>query len=75
MAIYNKNGVRTFGDAVQERLSEVEMTQRELARLTGINEGYLSRILGGFRPGFKYREKIRRVLGMSSPREMLRRID
>lgn len=53
-----------FGREVKKRLVELNLTQRELAKLIGVNENYLTDILRGRRSGKKYREAISRVLDL-----------
>lgn len=54
-----------FGVEVKKRLIELNMTQRELSGRIGANENYLTDILRGRRSGRKYREAIRRELGLT----------
>lgn len=51
-----------FGIEVKKKLIELKMTQRELAKLVGVNENYLTDILNGRRSGRKYKTKIIEIL-------------
>ena len=64
----SKNFRDDFPQQAKARLYEMEMTQKELAKIIGIRPGYLYVILQGRRKGFKHREKIRNALGMPSVR-------
>ena len=66
MAMLKRDDCKIFGKTVRLKLVELEMTQTELANLTGIHPRYISIIINGKRPGLKHREKIRAVLGMPS---------
>lgn len=67
----SKKECKAFGLAVKHKLLEVEMTQKELSEITGINLQYIYFITNGIRPGIKHREKIRAVLGMPSVKESI----
>ena len=60
--IYEKKFMPDFGVEVKKKLIELKMTQRELAKLEGVNENYLTDILNGRRSGKKYRTKIIEIL-------------
>lgn len=49
---------------IKHRLSELNMTQRELARLIGSSEAYLYLIITGDRSGNKYLDSIGEVLSI-----------
>lgn len=53
-----------FGLATKKRLLDKGMTQKELAEELGIHGCYLTDILYGIRPGWKYRERIEDILSM-----------
>ncbi|AIS53046.1 helix-turn-helix protein [Thermoanaerobacter kivui] len=57
-----KRKLTDFGKLVNDRLAELNMTQKELSRLIGTSEPYLSMILHGERSGKKYKEKIIKIL-------------
>jgi len=57
-----KRALNEFGKFVNERLIELNMTQKELATEVGASPVYLSYILRGQRAGCKYKEKILRVV-------------
>ena len=57
---------KDFGKSVGKRLIELEMSQKELANLIGVNPKYVSLIIKGNVPGLKHRNKIRSVLGMQN---------
>lgn len=59
-----KRGLTKFGELVNERLVELNMTQKSLAKEVGVSEVYLSMILRGKRSGKKYKNDILRVLGI-----------
>lgn len=46
-----KRKLTDFGKLVNDRLAELNMTQKELSRLIGTSEPYLSMILHGERSG------------------------
>lgn len=46
-----KKWIPFLGVQVKQRLIELNMTQRELAKKIGVNENYLSAILNGRRTG------------------------
>ena len=53
---------KEFGKVVKKRLIELEMTQAELAEMLGMTRQDLCRMLKGRRPGYKYRQKMLKVL-------------
>lgn len=53
-----KRALTIQGEAINKRLIELNMTQRELAEIIGTSEVYLSMILRGERAGYKYIDKI-----------------
>lgn len=57
-----KRKLTNFGIWVKKSLLEVDMTQRELAEKTGIDECFLSMILYGIRPGTKYVKRIQNII-------------
>lgn len=57
-----KRALNEFGKFVNERLIELNMTQKELATQVGTTPVYLSYILRGERAGRKYKEEILRVI-------------
>jgi len=57
-----KRKLTEFGKLVNDRLAELNMTQKELSQLIGTSEPYLSMILRGARSGKKYKEKIKKIL-------------
>lgn len=61
-----KRKLTAFGQRVKERLYELNMTQKTLAKKVGTSEAYLSMILYGERSGAKYKDKIKSVIYASS---------
>lgn len=57
-----KRKLTDFGEKVKNRLYELNMTQKTLAKKVGTSEAYLSMILYGERSGAKYRDKIKSVI-------------
>ncbi|MBE3593153.1 MAG: helix-turn-helix transcriptional regulator [Thermoanaerobacter sp.] len=57
-----KRKLTDFGKLVNDRLAELNMTQKELSQLIGTSEPYLSMILHGERSGKKYMDKIKEIL-------------
>lgn len=57
-----KRKLSEFGRLVNERLVELNITQKQLAQMIGTSEAYLSMILHGERSGKKYRDKIEKFL-------------
>lgn len=53
-----------FGLATKKRLLDKGMTQKELAEALGIKGCYLTEMLYGIRPGWKYREQIEDILNL-----------
>ncbi|MCC5911349.1 MAG: helix-turn-helix transcriptional regulator [Clostridiaceae bacterium] len=58
------NKLSTFAVKVKTKLVELNMTQRELANRIGVNENYLTDILRGRRSGQKYKDAIKKCLGI-----------
>lgn len=58
----NKRKLTKFGERVKDRLIEVNMTQKTLAKKIGTSEVYLSMILYGERSGNKYKQVIEDIL-------------
>ncbi|MGF7183983.1 transcriptional regulator with XRE-family HTH domain [Desulfitispora alkaliphila] len=56
-----KKEFSSFGEIVNSKLIELNMTQKKLAEIIGTSEAYLSMILRGERSGKKYMEEIIRV--------------
>ena len=61
-----KKKLTMFGIAVQKRLVETGMDQKELAAKVGTSEVYLHRILYGERAGHKYVDEIAEVLKLKT---------
>ncbi|HHW57104.1 MAG TPA: helix-turn-helix transcriptional regulator [Clostridia bacterium] len=59
-----KRKLTDFGKLVNDKLAEINMTQKELAQLIGTSEPYLSMILHGERSGKKYKDKIKEILNL-----------
>lgn len=59
-----KRKLSSLGLIIKHRLSELNMTQRELARLIGSSEAYLYLIITGDRSGNKYLDSIGEVLSI-----------
>lgn len=57
-----KRKISSLGLIIKHRLSELNMTQRELAQLIGSSEAYLYLIITGDRSGNKYLDSIGKVL-------------
>ncbi len=58
--------VRLNPDRVWELLNRLNMTQNELARLSGISSGYLSQLMTGTRrPSAELRRRLMKALGVS----------
>ncbi len=57
-----KRKLTPFGEKVKERLIDLNMTQKKLAKKIGTSEVYLSLILYGERSGEKYIDAINEVL-------------
>jgi len=55
---------RRYGKQIKMRLLEMDMTQKELAELIGLEQRRVSDILRGVFPGLKHRAKIADVLEM-----------
>ena len=53
---------RAYGISIKKRLLDIDMSQKELATLVGIDPKRMSDIVRGTRALHKYREKIERVL-------------
>lgn len=64
---------KQFGRIVKKRLIDLGMSQRELAKRVGVNENYLTDVLNGRKPGFKYRGAIISVLNMDRDGKTLKR--
>ncbi|MCQ1531729.1 helix-turn-helix domain-containing protein [Lutispora saccharofermentans] len=59
-----KRKLSSLGLIIKHRLSELNMTQRELARLVGSSEAYIYLITTGDRSGNKYLDSIGEVLNI-----------
>ncbi|MBZ4644932.1 MAG: hypothetical protein PWR27_822 [Petroclostridium sp.] len=59
-----KRKLTPFGKLVNNRLIELNMTQKKLAEKVGTSEAYLSMILRGKRSGEKYLDNIIKVLNI-----------
>ncbi|MGI6427267.1 MAG: helix-turn-helix domain-containing protein [Natronincolaceae bacterium] len=57
-----KRKLTDFGEEVKNRLYELNMTQKTLAKKIGTSEAYLSMILYGERSGAKYKDKIKSII-------------
>ena len=57
-----RRALSEFGKFVNEKLIELNMTQKDLAKEIGTSEVYLSCILRGERAGKKYKEGILKVI-------------
>lgn len=53
-----------LGKKIKKRLVDLDMTQRDLAALLGVNAPYITKILTGARTGAKYRKQIAEILGI-----------
>ena len=58
------NELTPFGVKVKKKLLEMRMTQSEFCERYKIPMNRFSEILYGSRPGFKYRDKIAKILGI-----------
>ena len=61
-----KSSLSPFGIKVKKKLTELDMTQRELANKVGCDENYLTHIFRGRRTDKKYRAAIRSELGLDT---------
>lgn len=57
-----QNKLTPLGKKIKKRLVDLDMTQRELAALLGINPVYITKIMNGSRTGAKYRKQIAKIL-------------
>ena len=62
--------LNTYGIKVKKRLLEIGMTQRELAKIVGISDKNMSKILCGDRKGWKHRDRINEVLESTKSRRI-----
>lgn len=62
----------TYGVKIRTRLTELGMTQKELAQKIGISEENLSIILNGRRGGWKHREKIEYILENTKNKRLMK---
>ncbi len=62
----SKRKLTPFGVTVKKRLIDIGMTQAELAERVGTTRIYMNLILHGERSGEKYRDKIVKVLDIST---------
>ena len=56
---------RAYGEELQKRLVDVEMSRKELAERVGIDPRRISDIIKGIRPFYKIRDKIAEVLDLA----------
>jgi transcriptional regulator with XRE-family HTH domain len=59
-----KHKLSPFGKIVSDRLHELNLSQKNLAKRIGARESYLSDIMRGRRPGHKYKYKILEELNL-----------
>ena len=59
-----KNQLTPFGRAVKKKAISKCLTLAEVAEAAGTSPQYLSYIMYGVKPGFKYRRRIGEVLGI-----------
>lgn len=57
-----RRALSEFGKFVNEKLIELNMTQKDLAKEIGTSPVYLSCILRGERGGQKYKEEILKII-------------
>jgi transcriptional regulator with XRE-family HTH domain len=57
-----KRPLSEFGEIVNKKLIELNMTQKELSKKVGTTPVYISYILRGERGGQKYKDKILKIL-------------
>lgn len=60
-----KRKLTPFGLKIKNRLVDMNMTQKELAKMLGTSDAYLSMILYGERAGTIYIESIKEILGLN----------
>jgi len=60
-----KRKLTPFGLKVKNRLVDINMTQKELAKRLGTSDAYLSMILYGERAGTIYIESIKKILDLN----------
>lgn len=53
-----------YGKLVKKKLIDMEMKQKELAKLVGCSETYMNYIITGKKSGWKYRKKINQILDL-----------
>ncbi len=58
-----QNTLTPLGKKIKKRLIDLNMTQRDLAAMLGVNAVYLTKIMNGTRTGAKYRKQIAEILG------------
>lgn len=56
----------SFGKQVKIKLIEKNMTEKELAELIGVGQPYLTCVLKGRKPGYKYISTIEQILDMNT---------
>lgn len=59
-----KRRLTPFGERIKERLVDINMTQKQLAKKLGTSNAYLSMILYGERSGEKYINEMKSILGI-----------
>lgn len=64
MNVQKRQRITDFGIRVKKRLIEMDLTQAELCRKTGINRKYFTAIIRGYKPGTKHLETIKKALGL-----------
>lgn len=60
-----KRKITPFGLRVKNRLADLNMSQKELAKKLGTSDAYLSMILYGERSGDIYIENIKNILNIN----------
>lgn len=53
-----------YGNMVKKKLIDMGMRQKELAEMVGCSKIYMSYIITGKKSGWKYREKINKILDL-----------
>lgn len=62
-----KRTLTPFGLDVKKQLLELGLTQKEFCEQYGIRETRFCEVIYGVMPGYKYKEKIARVLKINTP--------
>lgn len=66
----NRKPLTSYGRWLKMKLIEKDMNIRDLEAVSGVNLQYISKIMYGYFPGYKWREDIEKALGATPPADI-----